>query len=120
MDLFVLPSLFGEGLPMVVLESMAMGIPVIGTDVEGVPEAIRNGLEGRVARPGDPLDLAKSIASIIRGDDCWAAMRAAAIRRQNENFSDRAMAQGVAGVYDEVLPAANLADAGSENLEQRK
>ena len=36
-------------------------LPVVGTDVEGVPEAIRDGVEGRIARPGDPLDLAKSI-----------------------------------------------------------
>ena len=105
MDLFVLPSLFGEGLPMVVLEAMAMGIPVVGTDVEGVPEAIRNGVEGRVARPGDPLDLAKSIGSIIGGDDSWREMRAAAIQRQNDHFSDRTMAKRVAAVYDEILPA---------------
>lgn len=111
MDLFVLPSLFGEGLPMVILEAMAMGIPVVGTQVEGVPEAIRHGIEGRVARPGDPLDLAKSIAAIMDGDDSWVAMREAAIRRQNERFSDRAMAQRVAEVYDELLPGCPRAEA---------
>ena len=103
MDLFVLPSLFDEGLPMVVLESMAMGIPVIGTDVEGVPEAICDGIEGRVARAGDPLDLANSIADVMDRDGCWLSMQEAAIRRQNSQFSDRTMAQRLASVYDEIL-----------------
>lgn len=107
LDLFVLPSLFGEGLPMVVLEAMAMGLPVIGTDVEGVPEAVRDRLEGRIARAGDATDLARAIASVVRGDCDWATLRDNAIRRQAECFSDVGMARGVAAVYDEVLqPAA--------------
>ena len=53
MDVFVLPSLFGEGLPMVVLEAMAACVPVIATRVEGVPEAIDDGVEGVLVEPSD-------------------------------------------------------------------
>ena len=103
MDAFVLPSLFGEGLPMVILEAMAAGVPVIGTAVEGVPEAIRDGLDGLIARPNDPVDLARSIARYVRGEVDWSRIRRDAHARQAERFSDRSMARGVAEVYREVL-----------------
>ena len=103
LDLFVLPSLFGEGMPMVVLEAMAAGVPVVATEVEGVPEVIRDGREGLIARPGDPQELAQAIARIIRGEVDWAALRRSALARHAERFSDRAMAAGVAAAYREVL-----------------
>jgi glycosyltransferase involved in cell wall biosynthesis len=107
MDLFMLPSLFGEGLPMVVLEAMAMGVPVIATDVEGVPEAVRDGFEGRIVPPNDPQALATAVAELIRGSRDWRALRQNAISRQIAHFSDVSMAAGVARVYDEVLQPAS-------------
>jgi glycosyltransferase involved in cell wall biosynthesis len=105
MDLFVLPSLFGEGLPMVVLEAMAAGVPVVATDVEGVPEAIRDGVDGIVARPQDAGDLAASIARVMCGELDWEQLRLSALVRQHDHFSDRSMAAGVAKVYDDILRA---------------
>ncbi len=103
MDLFVLPSLFGEGLPMVILEAMAAGVPIVGTRVEGVPEAIRDGQDGLIAIPGDPQDLARVIGRYVRGEVDVLGLRAAAHRRQAERFSDVSMARGVAEVYRKVL-----------------
>jgi glycosyltransferase involved in cell wall biosynthesis len=106
-DLFVLPSLFGEGLPMVVLEAMAAGLPVVATDVEGIPVAIRHGEEGVLIPPGDANTLALGITRIVRGELDWMTLRQNAHRRHTERFSDRAMAEGVAAVYREVLGAAD-------------
>ena len=103
MDLFVLPSLFGEGMPMVVLEAMAAGVPVVATRVEGIPEAIRDGIDGLIAEPDNPDDLVRAIGLVVRGDVDYRAMRQNALSRHAERFSDRAMAQGVAGVYRRVL-----------------
>ena len=103
MDLFVLPSLFGEGLPMVVLEAMASGVPVVATRVEGVPEAVRDGQDGLIAEPGDARSLAEAAARIVRGDVDWREMRTNAMARHAEKFSDLSMARGVAGVYRSVL-----------------
>jgi glycosyltransferase involved in cell wall biosynthesis len=104
-DVFVLPSLFGEGLPMVVLESLAAGVPIVATKVEGIPYAIRDGVEGVLVRPGDAHELAAGIQRIVAGELDWMTLRKQAYIRHAENFSDRAMAQGVAEVYRQVLAA---------------
>lgn len=103
-DLFVLPSLFGEGLPMVVLEAMAAGVPVVATRVEGVPEAVRDGEDGLLAAPGDPADLARAIGRLVRGEADAEALRHSALARQRDHFSARSMARGVAAVYRKLLP----------------
>ena len=103
LDLFVLPSLFGEGMPMVVLEAMAAGIPVVGTNVEGVPEVVRDGLEGLIVPPGDPYALAAAVERFVTGEVDWSELRAGAERRQCERFSEQTMAAGVADVYRRVL-----------------
>jgi glycosyltransferase involved in cell wall biosynthesis len=104
-DALVLPSLFGEGLPMVVLEAMAAGVPVIASDVEGVPEAIRDGEDGLLVKPGDAAALAAAIEQLISGAVDYAAMSAHARARHAEHFSAEIMARRVADVYDAVLGA---------------
>jgi glycosyltransferase involved in cell wall biosynthesis len=62
----VVPSVvdrFGEteGMPTVVVEAMAAGARVVGSDVDGIPDVLRHGESGWLARPGDPADLAEKI-----------------------------------------------------------
>ncbi|WP_202804249.1 glycosyltransferase [Pleurocapsa sp. PCC 7319] len=103
MDLFVLPSLFGEGMPMVILESMALGLPVIATQIEGISEVICDGVNGLITEPGNPDSLAIKIAQVISGEVDWYTMRSNARQRQFDCFSARRMAEEVAEVYRKVL-----------------
>lgn len=103
MDLFVLPSLFGEGLPMVILEAMANGVPVVAADVEGVAEAVRHETDGLVFEPGNVEALAESIQQMVACKFDWHWMRSSAIERQRESFSELSMAAGVAQVYTQLL-----------------
>jgi glycosyltransferase involved in cell wall biosynthesis len=103
MDVFVLPSLFGEGLPMVVLEAMAAGVPVVATRVEGVPEAIEHGVSGLIANPNDPESLAACIKSVVQGDADWKALRQCALLRHSTEFSDSLMASRLSAIYRQIL-----------------
>lgn len=64
-DILVLPSI-SEGLGFVVLESMAVGTPVLATKVGGIPELIENGKNGVLVEPGDPVALADGIKKLLK------------------------------------------------------
>lgn len=102
-DLLVLPSLLAEGLPMVIVESMAAGVPVVGSRVDGITDVIRHERDGLLVEPGNAVDLADQIARVIRGEVDWGELRKQAAVRHRECFSDSAMAQRVANTYREVL-----------------
>jgi len=102
-DALVLPSLFGEGLPMVVLEAIAAGVPVIASDVEGVPEAIVDHEDGLLVQPGDAASLAAAINELTSGLVDYPTLSRNAQARHAERFSAEAMASNVAAVYDQVL-----------------
>ncbi len=102
-DALVLPSLFGEGMPMVVLEAMAAGVPVIASDVEGVPEAIVDREDGLLVQPGDAASLAAAIDELTSGLVDYPTLSRNAQTRHAERFSAETMAGNVAAVYDQVL-----------------
>lgn len=117
LDAMVLPSLYGEGLPMVVLEAMAAGLPVVATRVEGTPEAIQHGRQGLLAEPNSATSLAEQLQRLVSGEYEWSAMSEAAVRRHAEAFSDAAMAAGTADVYQRIL--ARRTGEGSAMLPPR-
>ena len=64
-DVFVLPSLTGEGLPQVLLEAMAKGAPVVATRVGGIPQLIRHGENGFLVNPASAEELAAAIERML-------------------------------------------------------
>jgi glycosyltransferase involved in cell wall biosynthesis len=101
--LMVLPSLFGEGLPMVVLEAMASGVPVVASRVEGIPEVIEDGVHGLLVEPGRPEVLARKILLLLENPDMRRDLAKAAMDKVFSEMSGRQQAADVEGVYRKVL-----------------
>lgn len=90
-DLFVIPSIEAEGLPTTILEAMASGLPIVATDVGGAVEAARDGIEGVIVPPRDPVALADAIASITTDPDRLLSMGEAGNARVRERFTIEGM-----------------------------
>lgn len=101
LDVFVLPS-WTEGLPLVVLEAMAAGVPVVATRVGGTPELVADGESGFLVEPRDVDGLAQAIADLLARPDRGKALGASGARRVRESFSEAGMTGRVLEVYDEI------------------
>jgi glycosyltransferase involved in cell wall biosynthesis len=104
-DLVVNPSLT-EGLPNVVLEGLALGRPVVATDVGGVSELITPGETGWLVPPGDPAALAKSIVAALDDAPRARALVEAGQRRVAASFSFAGQAKRFAELCPELLTMA--------------
>jgi glycosyltransferase involved in cell wall biosynthesis len=76
-DLIAVPSRWLETGPLVVLEAFAAGVPVLGSDLGGIAESVRNGVDGALVRPGD-IDAWSEVISRFAAD-----RRLVAALRQN-------------------------------------
>ncbi len=85
-DIFVLPSL-SEGLSSAILIAMASSLPVIATDVGGIPELIRDGENGLLVSPMDPTGLARAIERLSRNPEERSRMGMAGRRLVEEQFT---------------------------------
>jgi len=84
-DIFALAS-FAEGVPVVLMEAMAMEIPCVTTFVAGIPELIRNDIEGILVPPSDEVELASAIKRLIDDPALRRRLGVAARRRVMEKY----------------------------------
>jgi glycosyltransferase involved in cell wall biosynthesis len=105
LDLFVLPS-YTEGLPNVILEACAAGVPVVATEVGGTPEVVEDGQSGLLAPPGDPDALANKILEAIECEDRLSDMGYHGRQRVLESFSFPAQVEAYLRLFDKLVPPA--------------
>jgi glycosyltransferase involved in cell wall biosynthesis len=85
-DITVMSSLYKEGLPNVLLESMSMGVPVVSTNLGGVPEVVIDGETGYMVTPGDVEGLAAGIHKLWSDQSAYKLMGENAREMMKEYF----------------------------------
>ena len=102
LDVFVHPSLW-EGFGIVLLEAMALGLPIVASDVGAIPEIVLNGQTGLLVPPGDPPELAAAIIRLYRDGKLAKALGQAGRLRLTQHFSLNEMVRKTVEVYEELL-----------------
>lgn len=99
LDIFVLSS-HREGLPNVVLEAMAIGVPVVATNVDGVPKIITDGADGLLVPPGDFSEIGKNLSRLIQNPSLRANISKRCVETIREKWSFHNRMKNVANLYD--------------------
>jgi glycosyltransferase involved in cell wall biosynthesis len=76
LDVLVVPSIWYENSPMTILEAHAAGVPVLASDLGGMAEMVRHGVDGLLFRVGDPQDLAARLWELVENPDLLSRLRA--------------------------------------------
>jgi glycosyltransferase involved in cell wall biosynthesis len=99
MDVFTLPTFFGEGLPRSILEAMAMSLPVVTTDIRGCREAVIHQETGLIVRPRNSEELTQALAKLLSDANLRQAYGEAGRLRVEAQYDENFVFQRLADYY---------------------
>jgi len=105
-DLFILTSLW-EGLPRVVPQALATGVPVVAYDIAGIEESVIEGRNGHLVEPGAVEAMVERLGTLISNERLREEMRDRAVSEFDPAFSERAMVRGFEALYDDFVSGAS-------------
>jgi colanic acid/amylovoran biosynthesis glycosyltransferase len=115
---FCLPS-FGEGVPVVLMEAMAMEVPALSTRIAGIPELIEDGRDGLLVPPGRADELAAALESLLRDPGRHRELAAAGRAKVLSEFDAERSAEQLRDLFGEMLlgleaePQATVSNVGA-------
>lgn len=110
-SLFVLPSIIvdgqTEGLGVVLLEAMSFGVPVIGSNIGGIPDIIEDGENGVLVTPDKPDVLAKAIVDLLNDSELCKKLSLAGLNTVSQKFKWETIGRKFESIYDQLNPINN-------------
>ena len=114
-DLHVLTS-EKEGLPRALMETMAVGIPSVATDVKGTSEVVVDGVTGRLVPLGDAATFADTVAGLLRDPNQRSRMSRACMARAREQYDEASVSDRLARFYSTLREAHEAGEAGDVEI----
>src|SRR5439155_27163564 len=102
-DLFVLPSYLREGIPRVLLEAAAMGLPLITTDSPGCNDVVEHGVNGCLVPARDPVMLGQAIVNLLTQPELRQRFGRVSRQRAVERFDLSVVVERTHMLYSELL-----------------
>lgn len=99
----VVPSEWYENCPMSILEAFALGKTVVGARIGGIPELIRNGIDGLTFMSGDQIDLREKLSTIVQNRVQCKAMGVEGRLKLERDYSSERYCDGLEAVYSDVI-----------------
>jgi len=100
-DIFVLPS-FAEGMPLVVLEAMATGLPIVASKVQGIEDLVKSGINGYLVEAGNPKQLSREISKLINNGKVRIQMGYNSLD-QVRKYSWENIAQAYLNIFEKII-----------------
>ncbi len=100
---FVVMASLNEGMGRTAVEAMACGKPVIASRVGGLPDVVRDGLEGVLVPPGDVAALASALTQLVNAPELRRTLAAKALQRVGSEFSVQTMVGRIADLYVSLM-----------------
>ncbi len=102
MDIFVLPSTCIEAFGMVIIEAMAMRRPVVATEIGGIPEVVKDGVNGLLVKPGDHSALAEAMSRLMDDAELSSGLASEGRSTVERYYSEDAMGRAFEGMLQQV------------------
>ena len=106
LDVLVMASIRTDGIPQAGLQAMATGLPLVGTDVGGIPEIVRGGETGLLVPPGAAPALADAVGRLIADKALRNRFGATGLERVRERYSLEGMLDALERLYEDRLRRA--------------